>query len=87
MTRSSKSYWRNGYIDVLSDPNHESSRGCDASRITVKRCVMNRLFPVMCPIEMLISGDVPQFLACEADGQYITYKVDKNNKLVLLKAR
>jgi hypothetical protein len=36
--------------------------------------------------KLLLSGDVPQRLACEGDGSYITYKVDKNNKLVLLKS-
>lgn len=36
--------------------------------------------------KLLISGDLPQHLACESDGSYITYKLDKNNKLVLLKA-
>ena len=36
--------------------------------------------------KLLISGDVPQDLACESDGSYITYKLDKNNKLVLLRS-
>jgi hypothetical protein len=36
--------------------------------------------------KLLISGDDPQSLACESDGSYITYKVDKNHKMVLLKS-
>lgn len=36
--------------------------------------------------KLLISGDVPQFIACESDGSYITYKVDKDRKMILLKS-
>ena len=36
--------------------------------------------------KLLITGDDPQFLACESDGSYITYKVDKDNKMILLKS-
>jgi hypothetical protein len=36
--------------------------------------------------KLLISGDVPQHLACESDGSYIIYKLDKGHKLVLLKS-
>jgi hypothetical protein len=36
--------------------------------------------------KLLISGDVPQFLACENAGNYITYKLDKDNKMMLFSA-
>lgn len=36
--------------------------------------------------KLIISGDVPQHLACESDGSYITYKLDKDNKLVQLRS-
>ena len=36
--------------------------------------------------KLLITGDVPQSLACEADGTYITYKMDKDGKLVVFNA-
>ncbi len=36
--------------------------------------------------KLLIAGDLPQSLACESDGSYITYKLDKDNKLVLLRS-
>jgi hypothetical protein len=36
--------------------------------------------------KLVISGDVPQFLACESDGRYTTYKLDKDNKLALFTA-
>jgi hypothetical protein len=36
--------------------------------------------------KLLIMGDVPQHLACESDGSYIIYKLDKDNKLVLLRS-
>ncbi len=36
--------------------------------------------------KLLIPGDIPQYLACESDGSYITYKLDKDKKLVLLKS-
>lgn len=36
--------------------------------------------------KLLIPGDLPQFLACEADGGYLTYKVGKDHKLVLLRS-
>lgn len=36
--------------------------------------------------KLLITGDGSQYLACEGDGSYINYKLDKNNKLVLLKS-
>ncbi len=36
--------------------------------------------------KLLIPGDVPQHLACESDGSYISYKLDKDNKLVQLRS-
>ena len=36
--------------------------------------------------KLLITGDVPQHLACESDGSYILYKLDKDNKLVQLRS-
>jgi hypothetical protein len=34
-----------------------------------------------------ISGDVPQSLACESDGTYLTFKSDKDNKIMMFEAR
>jgi len=36
--------------------------------------------------KLLITGDVPQHLACESDGSYITYTLDKDNKPVQLRS-
>jgi hypothetical protein len=36
--------------------------------------------------KLLIPDDVPQHLACESDGSYITYRMDKDNKLVQLRS-
>jgi hypothetical protein len=36
--------------------------------------------------KLLISGDVPQHLACESENTYITYTLDKDNKLVQLRS-
>lgn len=35
---------------------------------------------------LLISEEARQFLACESDGNYMTYTMDKDNKLILLRA-
>ena len=35
---------------------------------------------------LVIPPDDPQFLACEKDGNYIAYKLDKDNKLMMLSA-
>ena len=34
--------------------------------------------------KLVISGDIPQSLACESDGTYLTYKVDSHRNLILL---
>lgn len=36
--------------------------------------------------KLLIVGDVPQRLACESNGNYITYKVDKDNRIIVLRS-
>jgi len=36
--------------------------------------------------KLLISGELPQFLACESDGTYFTYKADKDGKMMLFRA-
>jgi len=35
--------------------------------------------------KLLISGELPQFLACESDGSYLTYKLDKDGKMILFR--
>jgi hypothetical protein len=36
--------------------------------------------------KLVISGDVPQHLACESDNSYLTYTLDKDNKLIQLRS-
>jgi len=36
--------------------------------------------------KLSIAGDVPQHLACESDNSYITYTLDKDNKLIQLRS-